>query len=58
MAPDIDVENFPKEMAAGHDAQLERAVQEELRMMKEHPVTRMMKEPPPPTWGKRAVPLQ
>jgi len=45
-------------MAAGHDAQLERAVQEALRMLKEKPVVRLTKEPPPPTWGKRAVPLQ
>jgi len=58
VTPDIEVENFPKEMAAGHDAQLERAVQEALRMLKEKPVVRLTKEPPPPTWGKRAVPLQ
>ena len=27
-SPDIDVENWPKEVIAGHDPQLERAVQE------------------------------
>ncbi len=53
VAPDIDVENWPKDVIAGHDPQLERAVQEALRMLKEHPVNRLMAEPPPPTWGKR-----
>jgi tricorn protease len=53
VGPDIDVENFPKDVVAGHDPQLERAVQEALRLLKEKPVNRMMKEPPPPTWGQR-----
>ncbi|HSB10542.1 MAG TPA: PDZ domain-containing protein [Blastocatellia bacterium] len=52
-SPDIDVENWPKDVIAGHDPQLERAVQEGMRMLKEHPVDRATKEPPPPTWGKR-----
>jgi tricorn protease len=52
-APDIDVENWPKDVIGGHDPQLERAVQEAMRMLKEHPVDRATKEPPPPTWGKR-----
>ena len=51
--PDVDVENWPKDVIAGHDPQLERAVQEAMRLMKEHPVDRASKEPPPPTWGKR-----
>ncbi|MGI8545854.1 MAG: S41 family peptidase [Gemmatimonadaceae bacterium] len=58
VSPDIDVENFPKDVDAGHDAQLERAVQEALRLMQANPVNRLTHEPPPPTWGKRAVPLQ
>jgi tricorn protease len=53
VAPDIDVENWPKDVIAGHDPQLERAVQEAMRLLKEHPVNRMTNEPPPPTWGKR-----
>jgi tricorn protease len=53
VAPDIDVENYPKDAIAGHDLQLERAVQEALRLLKEHPVNRLSKEPSPPTWGKR-----
>jgi tricorn protease len=52
-APDIDVENWPKDVIGGHDPQLERAVQEAMRLLKEHPVDRASKEPPSPTWGKR-----
>jgi tricorn protease len=51
--PEVDVENWPKDVIAGHDPQLERAVQEALRMLKEKPVTRLTTEPPPPTWGAR-----
>jgi len=54
-APDIDVENWPKDVIAGHDPQLERAVAEALRLLQEKPVVRMAKEPPPPTWGKRGA---
>jgi tricorn protease len=53
VAPDIDVENWPKDVIAGRDPQLERAVAEAMRMLKEHPVDRAIKEPPPPTWGQR-----
>ena len=53
VAPDVDVENWPKDVIAGHDMQLERAVSEAMRMLKEHPVDRMTKEPAPPTTGKR-----
>ena len=56
VAPDIDVENTPKEVIAGHDPQLERAVAEAMKELKEHPVDRATKEPPPPVWGKRAKP--
>jgi tricorn protease len=56
VAADVEVENTPKEVIAGHDPQLERAVQEALRLLKEHPVDRMTKEPPPPVWGKRIKP--
>ena len=53
VAPDIDVENWPKDVIAGRDPQLERAVQEGLRLLKEKPVVRATKEPPSPTWGTR-----
>jgi tricorn protease len=52
-APDIDVENWPKDVIAGRDVQLERAVDEALRLLKEQPVERLTKEPPPPSWGRR-----
>ena len=55
--PDIDIENTPKEVIAGRDPQLERAVQEATRMLKQNPVTRMTTEPPSPTWGKRKQPI-
>ncbi|MCX6550541.1 MAG: PDZ domain-containing protein [Acidobacteria bacterium] len=53
VGPDVDVENWPKDVIAGKDPQLERAVQEALRLLKEKPVNRMTTEPPSPTWGKR-----
>src|ERR1043165_81424 len=53
VAPDIDIENWPKEVIAGKDPQLERAVQEAMRMLKERPAERLPKEPAPPVWGKR-----
>lgn len=37
--PDIEVDNLPADEMAGKDAQLERAVQEVLKAMKEKPVT-------------------
>ena len=55
VAPDIDVENFPKDVIAGRDPQLERAVQVALQALKDKPVNRMKTEPPPPTWGKRGT---
>ncbi len=54
--PDIDVENWPKEVAAGHDAQLERAVVEAMKQLAAKPVVRATHEPPSPTWGKRIKP--
>ncbi|HSL24133.1 MAG TPA: PDZ domain-containing protein [Vicinamibacterales bacterium] len=53
VAPDVDVENWPRDVIAGRDPQLERAVQEAMRLLKEKPVNRLTEEPPPPTWGQR-----
>jgi tricorn protease len=53
VAPDVDVENWPKDVIAGKDPQLERAVEEAMRMLKENPPKRMTTEPPAPTWGTR-----
>ncbi|HEX3948399.1 MAG TPA: PDZ domain-containing protein [Steroidobacteraceae bacterium] len=36
--PDVAVEELPKDVAAGHDAQLERAVAIVMQQLKEHPV--------------------
>ena len=38
VAPDVEVQELPKDVAAGHDAQLERAVAIVLEQLKEHPV--------------------
>ena len=53
VGPDIEVENWPKDMVAGRDPQLERAVEEAMRLLKANPVNRMTTEPAPPTWGTR-----
>jgi tricorn protease len=38
IAPDVEVENLPKDMASGRDPQLERAVAIVLEQLKQHPV--------------------
>jgi tricorn protease len=53
VGPDIEVENWPKDVIAGRDPQLEQAVSEAMRMLKERPVDRATKEPASPTWGVR-----
>jgi tricorn protease len=53
VAPDIDVENWPKDVIAGKDPQLERAVEEAMKLLKASPVKRLTTEPPPPNWGSR-----
>ena len=45
--PDIEVEYLPKEVAAGHDPQLDRAVQYVMEQLKAHPL---------PTYPKPAYP--
>ena len=57
VAPDVDVENWPKDVIAGRDPQLERSVQEAMRLLAANPGDRLMAEPPPPTWGKRVKPF-
>ncbi|MGC1485479.1 MAG: PDZ domain-containing protein [Candidatus Acidiferrum sp.] len=49
IAPDIEVENDPASVAAGHDPQLERAVQETLEALKAHPVV-IPEHPPYPNY--------
>ena len=48
IAPDVEVQMLPKDVAAGHDAQLERAVAIVLEQLKEHPVV----EPAVPPYPK------
>jgi tricorn protease len=45
--PDIEVEQWPAEVAAGRDPQLERAIQEVLRMLRENPPTEPERPPYP-----------
>ena len=45
--PDIEVLITPKDIAAGRDPQLDRAINEALRLLKENPVN-LLKEPAPP----------
>jgi tricorn protease len=45
--PDVEVDVTPQDVAAGRDPQLERGVQEALRMLKAAPV-KLLKEPSPP----------
>ncbi|MGH7504454.1 MAG: S41 family peptidase, partial [Longimicrobiales bacterium] len=52
VAPDIAVEMTPKEVIAGHDPQLERAVAEAMRLLRENPVV-LKPEPPPPIRSRR-----
>ena len=51
VAPDIEVENDPASVAAGHDPQLEKAVQVTLEALKEHPVV-LPDHPPYPNYQK------
>lgn len=52
VAPDIDVENWPKDENAGRDMQLERAVAEAMRQLRERPVE-LKAEPAPPVRARR-----
>jgi tricorn protease len=50
--PDIEVEYDPKSVAAGHDPQLERAVQEVVDDLRDHPLPAYRK-PPYPNYHKQ-----
>lgn len=52
VAPDIAVEQTPAELLKGRDPQLERAVQEALRLLADHPV-QLKAEPAPPVRVRR-----
>ncbi len=55
VAPDIEVEMTPKAVLAGQDPQLERGVQEALRLLREKPVV-LKPEPAPPIRARRPAP--
>jgi tricorn protease len=52
IAPDIEVENDPASVAAGHDAQLEKAVEVTLEALKKHPVV-IPDHPPYPNYHQK-----
>jgi tricorn protease len=52
IAPDIEVENDPASVAAGHDAQLEKAIQVTLDALKKNPVV-IPQHPPYPNYHKK-----
>ena len=46
VSPDIDVEYTPSEVIKGHDPQIERAVQEAMRLLEQNPVKRVPRPAP------------
>ncbi|MEO8139542.1 MAG: S41 family peptidase, partial [Gemmatimonadota bacterium] len=52
IAPDIEVEQTPALLAKGRDPQLERGVEEALRLLEQNPV-RLKAEPPAPVRARR-----
>jgi len=46
VTPDIEVENSPAEVMAGHDPQLERAITEALKLLEQTPVRRVPRPAP------------
>jgi tricorn protease len=46
VTPDVVVENSATEVIKGHDPQLERAVAEAMRLLREHPVQRVRRPQP------------
>jgi len=52
IAPDIEVENDPASVAAGHDRQLERAVEVTMDALKKNPVV-IPQHPPYPNYHKK-----
>ncbi len=46
MPPDIEVEYTPAEVIKGHDPQLERAVQEAMKLLEQNPVRRVPRPAP------------
>ncbi|HEV2905409.1 MAG TPA: hypothetical protein VGW32_10185, partial [Pyrinomonadaceae bacterium] len=51
--PDIEVEYTPAEVNNGHDPQLERAVQEAMRLLEQNPLRRVPRPAPIDRVSKR-----
>ncbi len=47
ISPDVEVQEYPKDVAAGHDLQLERSVQIVLEELKQHPIPEISIPPYP-----------
>lgn len=56
ITPDIEVENTAADVINGHDPQLERAVQEAMRLLQQSPVRRVARPAPIDRATKREVP--
>lgn len=56
IAPDIEVEQTPREVIAGHDPQLERAVAEAMKLLAAESINRAIPTPPSPNRVLRPVP--
>ena len=56
VAPDIEVEQTPREVIAGHDPQLERAVAEAMKMLAAGSINRAIPTPPSPRRVLRPAP--
>jgi len=52
IAPDVEVENDPASVAAGHDKQLEKAVELTMEALKKNPVV-IPDHPPYPNYHKK-----
>ncbi|HJQ23475.1 MAG TPA: PDZ domain-containing protein [Blastocatellia bacterium] len=46
VAPDIEVEYTPREVISGHDPQLERAIQEAMKLLEQNPVQKVPRPAP------------
>jgi tricorn protease len=53
VAPDIEVEQIPKEVIAGHDPQLERGIAEIMKMLQTYVPPNPSEAPPKPTPAKQ-----
>jgi tricorn protease len=56
VTPDIEVENTAADVINGHDPQLERAVQEAMRLLQQNPVRRVPRPAPIDRASKKATP--